>query len=90
MVYSEITYVAVPKSVIFWRFNEVLVLISYYLIVYSFIIRIYLKFMYFLVLKIYFNMNKMSGIVSFRKNILGWLGGSNHSPVALGARNIPM
>ena len=57
MVYSEITYVAVPKSVIFWRFNEVLVLISYYLIVYSFIFRIYLKFMCFLVLKIYFVWN---------------------------------
>ena len=29
-------------------------------------------------------MNKISGIVSFQKNILGWLEESNQSPLALG------
>ena len=35
-----------------------------------------------------YNMNKMSGIVSFRNFKVSW--GSNHSPLALGASIIPM
>ena len=34
-------------------------------------------------LKMYYNMNKMSGIVSFRKNILGWLGDRTTAPSLL-------